>query len=546
MAGVAVMAALKAALVISGVLPFNADEAVVALMARHILQGERPVFFYGQAYLGSLDAVLVAIGYRLFGQHVWVIRLLQSLLYLGTLLTTAWLGRQVFHSWLPGVIAVWLLAIPTVNVTLYTTVSLGGYGEALLLGNLILLVGLRAGQNVQAGKTAGFLRLLAVWGFLAGFGVWAFGLTLVYSLPTGLYLLFSAWRSTESTSREQQSAPQFSGWQKTGRFVGFGAVLSVAGLLGAAPWWWFGLQNGFGSLLWELHGGAIASAAQAPWLLRSVQHAFYLLLFGGTVTFGLRPPWSVDWLALPVLPFVLVFWVLVLANTLKTLRCQGAAQHQQWVILGVCLTLLSGLVFSPFGMDPSGRYFVPLAVPLALFAAQWILRLRARGGRTAYALVLLVLGFNAWGTIQCALRSPPGLTTQFDAVTRVDHRYVIELAHFLHSHGETRGYTNYWVSYPLAFHSAEQLIYVPALPYHPDFRYTRRDDRYPLYTEQVAQAERVAFITTRHTALDEHLRQQFKRLDISWQEARIGDYQIFYALSGLLRPEQIGLGKTTP
>jgi hypothetical protein len=31
-----------------------------------------------------------------------------------------------------------LLAIPSVNVILYTTVSLGGYGEALLLGNLIL------------------------------------------------------------------------------------------------------------------------------------------------------------------------------------------------------------------------------------------------------------------------------------------------------------------------------------------------------------------------------------------------------------------------
>ena len=40
--------------------PFNADEAVVALMARHALQGNIPIFFYGQAYMGSLDALLVA------------------------------------------------------------------------------------------------------------------------------------------------------------------------------------------------------------------------------------------------------------------------------------------------------------------------------------------------------------------------------------------------------------------------------------------------------------------------------------------------------
>ena len=29
--------------------PFNADEAVVGLMSRHILSGARPIFFYGQA-----------------------------------------------------------------------------------------------------------------------------------------------------------------------------------------------------------------------------------------------------------------------------------------------------------------------------------------------------------------------------------------------------------------------------------------------------------------------------------------------------------------
>ncbi len=52
---------LKAALLAADVFPFNADESVVALMARHILQGARPAFFYGQAYMGSLDAVLVAV-----------------------------------------------------------------------------------------------------------------------------------------------------------------------------------------------------------------------------------------------------------------------------------------------------------------------------------------------------------------------------------------------------------------------------------------------------------------------------------------------------
>ena len=153
--------ALKAWLVVGGYVPFNADEAVVALMARHILQGERPVFFYGQAYMGSLDAFLVAAGFGLFGQQVWVIRLVQALLYDGVILTTAW-----------------LLAIPTVNVTLYTTASLGGYGEALLVGNLLLLVGFRIDDTLQEQSLGRLAGLLLAWGFLAGLGLWAFGLTL--------------------------------------------------------------------------------------------------------------------------------------------------------------------------------------------------------------------------------------------------------------------------------------------------------------------------------------------------------------------------------
>src|SRR3990172_8915500 len=71
----------KAGLWLSGVAQLNADEAVVGLMARHILQGERPTFFYGQAYLGSLDAWLVAGGFAALGQQGWGVRLVQTLLY---------------------------------------------------------------------------------------------------------------------------------------------------------------------------------------------------------------------------------------------------------------------------------------------------------------------------------------------------------------------------------------------------------------------------------------------------------------------------------
>src|SRR5438034_4013103 len=45
----------------------DADEALLGVQAQHILQGERPIYYYGQPYMGSLEAYLVAIIFALAG-----------------------------------------------------------------------------------------------------------------------------------------------------------------------------------------------------------------------------------------------------------------------------------------------------------------------------------------------------------------------------------------------------------------------------------------------------------------------------------------------
>ena len=520
-AALALSLLLKGWLIVGGFLPFNADEAVVALMGRHILQGARPVFFYGQAYQGSLDAWLAAAGFAVFGEQVWVIRLVQSVLYLGTLATTAWLGKVIFRRWVVGALAALLLAIPTVNVTLYTSVSLGGYGEALLLGNLILLCAFGMTRRDTHAARAG---LWLVWGFLSGLGVWAFGLTLIYTIASGLYILAWLGRSRGEVGRR---APAWVG------------LALVGALLGAAPLWGFARQHGLALLLQELGGGAIAGVEGAPYLARVGQHTLNLLLLGSTAIFGLRPPWGVEWLALPLLPLVLAFWLATLAHAARSLRRPGPQRAEKWALAGVGLVLLAVFVLTPFGADPSGRYFVPLAIPLALFAADGVLGLRPRFGRWVYLAPALILAANLWGTLQSAAAFPPGLTTQFYAPTRIDHRYDAELIEFLSAQGETRGYTTYWVAYPLAFLSQEALIFTPRLPYHLDFRYTPRDDRYAPYRQLVTEAARTAYITARHPRLDEHLRARFTALGIMWQEAAIGDYRVFYRLSRPVQPDEL-------
>ncbi len=531
-----VTAALRLGLLVAGVVPFNSDEAVVALMARHILQGERPVFFYGQAYLGSLDAWLVAGAFLLFGQTVLAIRLVQVGLFLGTVVTTYWLGWVIYRShWIASTAAL-LLATPPVLITLYSTISLGGYGEMLLLGNTCLLLALvllkpkhtRASQRSVIWRCLGWLFL----GSLGGLGFWSFPLILVYLLPI-LIALAALYR------------------QRVLSLLGFGLLLAAGFGGGALPWLAYTLSHG-GITILETGGQAIAGASSTNPVFAVAQHGFNFLLFGLTAVWGLRPPWSAAFLALGLAPFAIALNAAVLVfATRRTTGSRDAATPGRWLLAGTVVTAVAAFVLTPFGADPSGRYFLPLAAPLALFMAEMLnwLRLRRRERRSpgrkwfGQGLALGLIAFNWWGNVQSAAHFPPGLTTQFDAATQIDQRALASVAAFLRSQGETRGYTDYWIAYPLAFISYEDLIYVPRLPYHPDLRYTARDDRYAPYDAMVAASTRVAYITARQPELDHRLRDRFQQLSVGYQEASFGDFRVFYALGRRVMPEELGFGR---
>jgi len=508
--------------------PFNADEAIVALMARHINQGRIMPFFYGQSYMGSLDAIIVALGFRVFGEQVWVIRLVQSLLYLGTVATTVLLARKILRTSWAAFYAGLLVAIPTVNVALYSTVSLGGYGEMLFIGNLLLLGGIGIVEKHKNGalQTRRYYRSLAAWGIGAGFGFWVLGLTLVYSIPILIVLI---WYLSKQDRRIV--------------FLSI-ACLLLGGIVGSAPWWGTALREGNPAIISELAGGAIAGVSSGSWLLKPVYRAVNFLIFGGSVMIGIRPPWSIRWLMLPLVPFALFFWLAVLVYSLQKFIQEKLTDHRSLLTL-IGLVLTAGFILSPFGDDPSGRYFLPFLVPMSLFGADLIAEKLKERKFLALGLVVFLILFNLGGIIQSAQNTPPGLTTQFDSATQVDHSRMDELIDFLQTNEIRTGYSNYWVAYPLAFLTQEQMIFLPRLPYHQDFRYTSRDDRYPPYGEFVRSSTNIAYITTRHPDLDNYLREQFRELNISWKEKKIGDYTVYYELSEPIRVNEIGLGETT-
>jgi 4-amino-4-deoxy-L-arabinose transferase-like glycosyltransferase len=500
-------AGLKAVLLALKVVPFNSDEAVVALMARHILQGARPVFFYGQAYMGSLDAWLVALAFRLVGEGVLAVRLVQAALYLLYLATLWALARRLLGMPRAPALAVWLAAVPPVLVTTYTTLSLGGYGEILVLGNLILLVGYEVVWGRWSGSWAAWLLL----GVAGGLAFWTLGMAGVYLLPVAVLGLLKL---------------GFKPWPRY--------LLGLAGFaLGSAPWWWVNFLQRGASL------EVLLKSSLPPSTLLTNLTVF--CLFGLPSVLGLRPPWSP---AYPPLPLLFASLVLYLSMTLylasaSRRRELPAASGVKWLFGLLILGLCALMIFTNYGIDVTGRYYLPLYLPLVLGMAVFIAAAWARRPAWGMALLALALLLNTVETARVAA-SPAQFTDQFTEITIFDNRHDTALIDFLKQEGELRGYTNYWVSFRIAFLSQEEILYAARLPYKADLYYNPANDRYPPYSAAVEQSQRVAYITTKHPMLDHVIRQRFTELGVDFLETQIGDFHVFYRLSRVVRPEEIG------
>ena len=142
----------------------------------------------------------------------------------------------------------------------------------------------------------------------------------------------------------------------------------------------------------ELAAAGMVGARPQPAAARGIRHA------------RLPPALDTRWLALPLLPFVLAVWAAAFLHAVTLLR-RRAGLAGAWMIAGVALATVLGSVLTPFGADPSGRYFLPLAFPLAFFFGSLVADLRPRIGRLAAARsVLLVVAYNLWSTLE--MRSP--------------------------------------------------------------------------------------------------------------------------------------------
>jgi hypothetical protein len=275
-----------------------------------------------------------------------------------------------------------------------------------------------------------------------------------------------------------------------------------------------------------------------------VEALLHLAVLGPTVVVGLRPPWSIRLLAMPLAPLVIGLNLALVAFLGRKVRAKNEALWPaRMLLLGVGLMVLSAFVLTPNKVEPSGRHLLALAVPAAIFMAEFLHTLNRPHPALGRALALGLVVFQGWGTVQCAVAAPPGITAQLAETMQISQRDVMAAAAFLKDNGETRGFTTYWLSYSLAFLSQEQVIYAARLPSQANMQFSAHDSLvYPAYTDMACQSPRVAYVTAHLPELDQRLRGGLTRLGVTFKENQIGDVHIIYALSRKVLPQDLGLG----
>ncbi len=142
------------------------DTSVVGLMGMHILEGARPVFYYGQAYMGALEAYFVAGSFALFGITPTTLALVPVSFSVGWCLASFFLFRRMFGL-SGGFLAAAYIALSGLYTLWFTTAAYGGYSETYMIGTLALILSLYLVE-----KKTSAIGLWILLGALFASGLW--------------------------------------------------------------------------------------------------------------------------------------------------------------------------------------------------------------------------------------------------------------------------------------------------------------------------------------------------------------------------------------
>jgi hypothetical protein len=368
----------------------DGDEALVGIQAEHILHGELPIYFYGQPYLGSLEAYFIALLFAIAGPSVWVLRAEPILLSLILVWLTWRLASALADAeQLPlyarryfVIIATLLAAVPPLYDGVAELRTWGGLIETLILMLLLLLSAFQLTRRWQAGASKRELALRwAGIGFIVGLGFWIYPLIVSAVLAAASWIIYSC---VTAIVRSRQQNPAELRQAIISTLMGLlPAVVAIpASLIGFAPALYWGATHQWQNItyIFGLEGGTLVHRLSTIFKVTRL----YVACVAPDVISGAVPKEN---LVLSVLRSPLLIVGILGILTIATLVAFSFSSHNALLLcmrrlaalpllFGACTALIfcistasaSGLT-STCHSDFAGRYATPLLLALPFFFA---------------------------------------------------------------------------------------------------------------------------------------------------------------------------------
>jgi len=465
----------------------DSDQAINGLMARHVLQGEFPFFFYGQDYCGSIEAYWVSTVFFLLGVSRYTLNGAIALLSLFFILFVYLFARRIADP-KTALLAALYSALPSYYLVFHSVLARSAYIEIPILGTLLFIFCHKILSRERCRKSHFFFL-----GLFCGLGMWTHFL-IVYFFPPIFFLILL-------------KGPRV--WWR--RSVGF----FFLGLLGGGlPLWVHNILHPLATwhYLSETSGGGetFGNSLRAFFLQRFPEvlgvrdndtGAFFLPYFsvGLYLTVGI----------------LMLLWLGVEGrNALATLKGKKDRSYGDWLLplYLFCFPLIFAL--SGFASGHTSRYLMPIFSALPVSLALITRRIGSFSPFLSFLFIALNLSGNLWGTWE---RGP-----FFSAKLKEHYRQAREsdeaLLAWLKKAGLFRIYClDYWTSVRLTFDAREEILF--AAPY---------GDRYPQYTRRIDQSPRPAFL---FPGDNPDFEETLKAIGGSYQKGQVSGYSIYYGFS---------------
>jgi len=349
------------------------DTSTPGLMGLHILQGARPLFYYGQSYMGALEAYGCALMFALFGPTLTAMTLAPILFTVLWMLASYALFQELYGP-RAGLAAAAVVAVPGWDMLWYSLASYGGYPTAFFFGTVALWLVVRLVARPLSPRVQ-WLHVLCL-GAVAGLGLWTHYLSAVYLLTGALFL--GAW------------------WFRSGcprRVVVPFAVGGVLFLIGCLPSFFAYNQYGGGNVI---HFQPTSDTIQRNWRIFTGRVVERLLFW----------PLSLPgWLKVAVVVVLIVAAVCFLVAVRALWRRDG---WRVWVPIVFSAVFLFIYLSHTMAHTGAPRYVMPLvAMALAAVFGGALSAGRYRWRVLSGVLLVLWLSYNGAAAVVMAQKKAP-------------------------------------------------------------------------------------------------------------------------------------------